>query len=65
MSDEQFNLIDDGWLMRERRFEFAKAALQGLLASNAVYGGRTNNYEALARDAWATADAMMKFLNEP
>lgn len=38
---------------------FAGQALAGLLASNARYGGKTDNREALAADAYASADAMI------
>ncbi|XAI95163.1 hypothetical protein [Microcystis phage Mwe-JY13] len=38
---------------------FAGQALAGLLAANATYGGKTNNHAALARDCYATADAML------
>lgn len=34
-------------------------AMAGLLAGNAIYGGKTNNRAALAADAYATADAMI------
>ena len=39
---------------------FANSAMKGLLACNAKYGGVTNNREALSRDAYLTADAMLK-----
>lgn len=42
------------------RDEYAIAALTGLLAANATYGGRTDNRKALAADALAIADAMME-----
>jgi hypothetical protein len=35
------------------------AALTGLLAANATYGGRTNAHDMLAADARATADALV------
>ncbi len=39
---------------------FAGQALQGLLAADARYGGRTDNRDALANDAYVTADAMLR-----
>lgn len=39
---------------------FAAKAMQGLLSANAMYGGKTDNRLALAADAYATADAMLK-----
>lgn len=38
---------------------FAGHALAGLLAADAKYGGRTDNREALAADAYGFADAML------
>jgi len=34
-------------------------AMAGLLASNAMYGGKTDDRVSLARDAYATADALL------
>lgn len=38
---------------------YAAHALTGLLSANATYGGRSDNREALSRDAFAHADAML------
>lgn len=39
---------------------FAGQALAGLLAANATYGGRTDQRDKLAGDAYGHADAMLK-----
>jgi len=46
-----------------KREYFAGLAMQGLLASNAIYKGRTDNREALAIDAIAFADELLKQLD--
>lgn len=46
----------DGMSLRDW---FAGQALNGLLAANATYGGKTNNWPATANDAFAFADAML------
>lgn len=38
---------------------FAGQALDGLLSSNATYGGKTDDRASLAADAYAYADAMI------
>ena len=43
---------------------FAGAAMTGLLASNAMYSGKTNDRDALALDAYAHADAMISERNK-
>lgn len=49
------------------RDHFAAHAVTGLLAANAMYGGKTNNHQALAADAYAVADALIahKFETDP
>lgn len=42
-----------------KRDYFAAAALTGLLAANATYGGATDDRTALAGDALAFADALI------
>jgi len=42
-----------------KREMFAMHAMQGLLSSNATYGGVTTNRKALAADALAHADALL------
>lgn len=42
-----------------KREEFAKAAMQGLLAAGATYNGRTDLRDKLAKDAVAHADALL------
>jgi hypothetical protein len=48
---------NDGMDLRDY---FANSAMIGLLSTNATYGGKTDNREALAKDAYLTADAMLK-----
>ena len=43
---------------RELRIEFAKAALTGMLANDAIYQ-RFRNVHPLAATAWTYADAML------
>jgi hypothetical protein len=45
-----------------KREMFAMHAMQGLLSSNATYGGVTTNRKALAADALAHADALLSKL---
>lgn len=45
---------------KDLRDEFAMAALSGLLAGGATYGGRTDDRRATAGDAYAFATAMME-----
>lgn len=52
----------DGFTKRE---EFAKSAMVGLLSANATYSGKTDDRNALAKDAVAFADALIEALNTP
>jgi len=45
-----------------KREHFAGLAMQGLLSANAMYSNKTDNREALARDAISHADALLKEL---
>jgi hypothetical protein len=56
LQDELYEYPQDGMSLRDW---FAVQAMAGLLASNATYGGRTDNRVALAADAYAIADAML------
>lgn len=47
-----------------KREHFAAMAMQGLLSANAIYGGKTNDRDALAKDAVAFADAVLKELSK-
>lgn len=48
-----------------KREYFAGLAMQGLLAADAKYNGKTNDRESLAVDAIAFADALIAELNTP
>ena len=55
--ESQFDSISlDGMALRDW---FAGQSLAGLLSLNATYGQRTDNRMALAKDAYAHADAML------
>lgn len=47
-----------------KREMFAMNAMQGLIAANSTYGGRTDNRALLAADAIAHADALLKELDK-
>ena len=47
-----------------KREHFAGLAMQGLLASNAMYGGSTEKRGALARDAIAHAEVLLEELDK-
>lgn len=59
---EPFTTSEGGMCLRDW---FAGQALTGLLAANATYGGRTDNREKLAGDAYQHADAMLKARARP
>lgn len=58
-ASNQFH-TDSGITIRQH---FAGLAMQGLLAADAKYGGKTNNYKMLAEDALCHADALIAELN--
>lgn len=43
----------------------AGLAMNGLLSANAMYGGKTDAYDLLARDAVEHGDAMLRALATP
>jgi hypothetical protein len=47
-----------------KREAFAMAAMQGLLASKAMYGGRTGGNKSLSINAVQVADALLKELEK-
>lgn len=55
----EFQYAENGLTKREA---FAMAAMQGMLAGNATYNGKSDDRGALARDAVAHADALLAAL---
>jgi len=47
-----------------KREAFAMAAMQGLLAANATYNGKTDDNESLSRNAIQVADALLAELEK-
>lgn len=50
--------------VKTKREMFAMHAMQGLIAANSTYGGRTDSRDSLAADAVAHADALLKELEK-
>lgn len=55
---------NDGQSGMSLRDYLAAKALQGLLAADATYNKRTDDRDALTRDAYAYADSMLKIRTE-
>lgn len=58
------SFIDDKYQGLTKREHFAGLAMQGLLACNATYDGKTIARSELAEDALGFADALISALNK-